>query len=517
VDLPLALLGVLKAGAAYLPLDPEHPAERLAYILEDSRVRGLITSDTLEDLEEESAERPRVPGAASHLAYVIYTSGSTGRPKGTELAHAGLLNLIAWHQREYGIAPDDRAAQVASPAFDASVWEIWPTLAGGASLHFPPEEARSSPPDLLAWLAERRITVCFLPTPLAEACLALELPELALRFLLTGGDRLHQVNRRLPFRLVNHYGPTEATVVATAGEVSGGDTEAAPPIGRPIDNFRAHVLDRHLQPVPVGVAGELLIGGIGLARDYLGRPELTAGKFVPGADGGRLYRTGDLVRWRRDGLLDFVGRIDQQVKIRGFRIEPGEIEGVLREHPGVRDAVVVAREDGGERRLVAYVTGTGDEGLRSFLADRLPSYMVPAAFVVLPELPLSPNGKVDLAALPAPESEAPAGPKAGPRTPTEEMLSLIWAAVLGLPAGPGPDDDVFALGGHSLLATQVLSRIRESFRVNPPLRAVFESPSLAALARVVDAALRAGSGPGEAPPFTAAPRPMPKETELPLS
>ena len=503
-DLPLALLGVLKAGAAYLPLDPGHPAERLAYILEDSAVRVLITSDTLQGLEEESAERPRVPGTASNLAYVIYTSGSTGRPKGTELAHAGLLNLIAWHQREYGITPADRTTQVASPAFDASVWEIWPTLAGGASLHFPPEDARSSPPDLLAWLAEQGITVCFLPTPLAEACLELEPPELSLRFLLTGGDRLHRIERRLPFRLINHYGPTEGTVVATAGEV--GD-ETAPPIGRPIDNFRAHVLDRHLQPVPVGVVGELLIGGTGLARGYLGRPELTAEKLVPDpfSDGARLYRTGDLVRWRRDGRLDFVGRIDHQVKIRGFRIELGEIEGVLREHPEVRDAVVVAREDGGERRLVAYVTGTGGEGLRAFLADRLPTYMVPAAFVALSDLPLSPNGKVDLAALPAPEAGRPMEEKAGPRTPTEEMLAVIWGRVLGLATGVGPDDDFFALGGHSLLATQVLSRIRESFRVEPPLRAVFESPSLAALARVVDAALHAGSGP-EAPAFTAAPR-----------
>ncbi|HVG06172.1 MAG TPA: amino acid adenylation domain-containing protein [Thermoanaerobaculia bacterium] len=501
-DLPLALLGVLKAGAAYLPLDPGHPAERLAYILEDSAVKVVISS--LDGLEEESARRPRVPGTASNLAYVIYTSGSTGRPKGTELAHAGLLNLIAWHQREYGITPADRTTQVASPAFDASVWEIWPALAGGASLHFPPEEARSSPPDLLAWLGEQGITVCFLPTPLAEACLELEPPELSLRFLLTGGDRLHRIERRLPFRLINHYGPTEGTVVATAGEV--GD-EPAPPIGRPIDNFRVHVLDRYLHPVPVGVVGELLIGGIGLARGYLGRPELTAEKLIPDpfADGGRLYRSGDLVRWRRDGRLDFVGRIDNQVKIRGFRIELGEIEGVLREHPEVRDAAVVAREDGGERRLVAYVTGTGGEGLRTFLADRLPAYMVPSAFVVLSDLPLSPNGKVDLAALPAPESARPMEEKAGPRTPTEEMLAVIWARVLGLATGVGPDDDFFALGGHSLLATQVLSRIRESFKVEPPLRAVFESPSLAALARVVDAALRAGSGP-EAPPFTAAPR-----------
>jgi amino acid adenylation domain-containing protein/FkbM family methyltransferase len=522
-ELPLALLAVLKAGGAYLPLDPEHPAERLAYILEDSAVPVLITSGALaarlprggaravlmDDSEtwQESAERPQVPGGPSSLAYVIYTSGSTGRPKGTELSHAGLLNLIGWHQRAYGIVPEDRTTQVASPAFDASVWEIWPALAGGASLHVPPEDARSSPPGLLAWLAAERITVSFLPTPLAEACLALDLPEgLALRALLAGGDRLHRVDRPLPFRLINHYGPTEGTVVATAGEVE--PDEASPPIGRPIDNFRVHVFDRHLQRVPAGVAGELAIGGVGLARGYLGRPDLTAERFIPDPfsdrEGGeRLYRTGDLVRWRKDGRIDFVGRTDHQVKIRGFRVELGEIEAVLREHPAVRDAAVVARVG----RLVAYVTsppspGEG-EGLRSFLADRLPAYMVPSVVVTLAELPLSPNGKVDLAALPAPETQSPLEEKTAPRTPTEEMLSVIWAQVLGLSANPGADDDFFALGGHSLLATQVLSRIRESFRVEPPLRAVFESPTLADLGRVVDAALRAGSGP-EAPPLVAA-------------
>ncbi|HET9229165.1 MAG TPA: amino acid adenylation domain-containing protein [Thermoanaerobaculia bacterium] len=456
----------------------------------------------------------RVPGTASGLAYVIYTSGSTGRPKGTELSHAGLLNLISWHCREYGLTPADRATQVASPAFDASVWEVWPTLAAGASLHFPPEEVRSSPPDLLAWMAEQRITVSFLPTPLAEACLALEPPaNLALRFLLAGGDRLHRVARALPFRLVNHYGPTEGTVVTTAGEV--GD-EAAPPIGRPIDNFRVHVLDRHLLQVPEGVTGELLAGGIGLARGYLGRPDLTAERFVPDpfGDGARLYRTGDLVRWRRDGRLDFVGRADHQVKIRGFRIELGEIEAVLREHPDVRDAVAVAREEGGERRLVAYVTGNGTDGLRAFLADRLPSYMVPSAFVRLSELPLSPNGKVDLAALPAPESDHQFEEDTPPRTPVEEMLAVIWAQVLGLPSARdlGPGADFFALGGHSLLATQVLSRIREWCRAEPPLRAVFESPTLAGLGRVVEEALRASSTP-PAPAFTVAPR----DGELPLS
>ena len=505
-DLPLALLGVLKAGAAYLPLDPSHPAERLAYLLEDSAVRVLITSETLKSLAEESAERPRVPGVSSNIAYVIYTSGSTGRPKGTELPHAGVINLISWHQREYGITPADRTSQVASPAFDASVWEIWPTLAGGASLHFPPKDARSSPPDLLAWLAEQEITVCFLPTPLAEACLELDLPEgLALRALLTGGDRLHRVDRDLPFRLINHYGPSEGTVVTTAGDVS--RDEAAPPIGRPIDNFRVLVLDRHLQQVPVGVAGELLVGGISLARGYLGRPELTAEKFVPDpfGNGGRLYRTGDLVRWRRDGRVEFVGRIDHQVKIRGFRVELGEIEGVLGAHPEVRDAVVVARENTGGLGLVAYVTlsntgvrpgfshraqgkgkqileEAGCEGLRAFLADRLPSYMVPSVFVVLSDLPLSPNGKVDRKLLPAPEMAAPAEQEqVAPRTPLEEFLAGLWQARLGLER-VGIHDDFFELGGNSISAAILINQLQERLGEIVHVVGIFDAPTVESMA-----------------------------------
>ncbi|HYN22360.1 MAG TPA: amino acid adenylation domain-containing protein, partial [Thermoanaerobaculia bacterium] len=561
VDLPLALLGVLKTGGAYLPLDPAHPPERLGFILKDSAIPVLITTEalarrlptgaativTLDGLAEwpESSDRPRVQGTPANLAYVIYTSGSTGRPKGTELAHAGLLNLIAWHQKEYEITPADRTTQVASPAFDASVWEIWPTLAGGASLHLAPEEVRSSPADLLAWLAAERVTVCFLPTPLAEACLEMELPEgLALRVLLIGGDRLHRVDRR-PFRLVNHYGPTEGTVVTTAGEVAAEDV--APTIGRPIESFQVHVLDRHLQRVPIGVPGELLVGGIGLARGYLARPDLTAEKFIPdsfggdrqvdsdGALGARLYRTGDLVRWRRDGRLDFVGRTDHQVKIRGFRIELGEIEGALREHPSVREAVAVVREVEGEKRLVAYLTphplapspiahtpnrergnvsdasassiglhdpsnvpplpvegrgwerGTGGEEYRAYLAGRLPSYMVPSAIVVLQELPLGAHGKVDRAALPAPEGEGRPRELVEPRTPVEARLAEMWADLL--PGGPeGIDDGFFERGGHSLLATRLIARVHRELGVEVPLGRFLQAPTVAELARSIEEA-----------------------------
>jgi amino acid adenylation domain-containing protein len=514
-DLVAAVLGVLKAGGAWLPLDPEHPAERLAFTLEDAAVPVLITTGALARslpagparvvaldeernlLEQESAERLRVPVFPESLAYVIYTSGSTGKPKGTELAHAGLLNLIGWHLREYGITPADRGALVASPAFDASVWEMWPALAGGASLHVPPEEVRSSPADLLAWLAAERITVSFLPTPLAEACLELPLPaSLELRALLTGGDRLHRISRTLPFRLVNHYGPTESTVVATAGDVA--PDEEVPSIGRPIASLRVLVLDRNLERVPVGVPGQLYVGGVGLARGYLRRPELTAEKFIPdpAEPGARIYGTGDLVRWRPDGRLDFLGRTDHQVKIRGVRIELGEVEAVLGAHPAVRAAVVAARQGPSGPQLVGYavpVNGIGEEELRSALAARLPGPMVPSAIVLLDALPLTPNGKVDLAALPEP------GPAQGdsewmePRTPVEQLLQEIWSELIGVER-VGIRDDFFKLGGHSLLGARMLARLRDELEVDLPLSAVFERPTIEALAVAVEDSFLAQAG-----------------------
>ncbi|HSN85756.1 MAG TPA: amino acid adenylation domain-containing protein, partial [Thermoanaerobaculia bacterium] len=418
------------------------------------------------------------------MAYVIYTSGSTGKPKGVEVPHGGLSNLVAWHRRAYGVTPSDRATMLAGPAFDASVWEVWPYLASGASVHVPDAGTRSEPDRLLAWMAEQGITLAFLPTPIAEALVETsELPEgLALRALLTGGDRLrHAPSRPLPFALVNHYGPTESSVVTTAGEVPAG--RSLPSIGRPIDGLRVWLLDRDLRRVPPGVPGELCVGGRGLARGYLGRPDLTAERFLPDpwGDGTRLYRTGDLARWR-GGELEFLGRIDHQVKIRGFRIELGEIEAVLREHPGVREAVVAVRERAGEGALVAYVVpappspgegggeaGEGGWGGEGFLADRLPAYMVPSTFVILSSLPLTPNGKVDLRALPEPiwAERVQAGDGA-PSTPLEEMLAGIWSTVLDVPE-IGVHDNFFKLGGHSLMATRVLSRVRDAAGAEVPL------------------------------------------------
>jgi amino acid adenylation domain-containing protein len=381
-EMVIGALAVLKAGAAYVPLDPSHPADRLAFIVRESGMPVILTAGASADTgwaqeghlvrigEEQGAEpgdvSPAAEPAPETRAYVIYTSGSTGLPKGVEISRGGLANLVRWHLRTYELTARDRATQVASPAFDASVWEIWPCLAAGASLHIPDDETRLLPGRLLEMLAADRITLCFLPTPLAEQLLEVAaggLPRgLVLRTLLTGGDRLVRIPRRpLPFALANHYGPTESSVVATWTPVAVPGDGLPPAIGRPIDGTVVHVLDRGLDPVPAGVAGELAIGGAGLARGYLGRPDLTAERFVPdpfSTCGERLYRTGDLVRRSVDGSLAFLGRLDRQVKLRGFRIELGEIESALASHPEVGEAVVALREPGpgeAESRLVAYV------------------------------------------------------------------------------------------------------------------------------------------------------------------
>jgi amino acid adenylation domain-containing protein len=556
-DSVVAPLAALEAGAAYLPLDPAHPPERLAFMLDDARPVALLTHshlldrlpephraaalclDLWDDAGDDAADAGDDAGRpATHpesLAYVIYTSGSTGRPKAVAVTHRGLSNLVGWHLRDYRITPADRATLLAGVAFDASVWELWPYLVAGASLHIPEAEVRLSAPRLRGWLAEQGITRSFVPTPVAEALVEEEFEGAALRTLLTGGDRLHWPSRpRLPFDFVNHYGPTEATVVATCAAVEGeGRAGAGPPIGRPIANLRVYALDAGMRLVPAGVAGELYVGGEGLARGYLNRPGLTAERFVPdpfsAEAGARLYRTGDLVRHLKDGGLEFLGRVDGQVKVRGFRIEPGEIEARLRQHPAVCEAVVVARENGaGDKQLVAYlVLHEGAEGpaagdWRRFAQQHLPDYMVPAAFVALPELPLTPNGKVDRRALPAP---GPAGPDArecaAPRTPIEERLCGMWSGVLGVER-VGVEDNFFELGGHSLLATRLVSQVREVFGVEVELRALFEAPTVANLARLVERGGLDGAGPRAAPAVSTSARekyrvkmPLPGRLELP--
>ena len=543
----VAVLAVLKAGGAYVSLDPAYPPQRLAFLLADAGVTALLAETRFLDRMPDSAapmvpldqdlpgDGDRPPAAElgpDHLAYVIYTSGSTGRPKGVAVPHRGLLNLVRWHVEAYGVTAEDRGTLVASPAFDASVWELWPLLAAGAAAIIPDEEIRLSPRRLLDWWAEQGITLAFLPTPLAEPLLEEEMPGgLALRMLAVGGDRLHRGPRpRTPFRLVNHYGPSEYSVVTTAGTALPGAT-GAPPIGRAIANTRVYVLDAHQQPVPQGVPGELYVAGAGLARGYLLRSDLTAERFLPdpfaipgNGPGERMYRTGDRVRRLPDGNLDFLGRIDHQVKIRGMRVELGEIEAALDRHPQVREAAVLVKDG----RLAAYVATAGGlaalriNELHAFLEQRLPAYMVPQAWALLDELPLTPNGKVDrraLARVPAEPLEASRGEHLAPRTGVERALARIWAELLKLDR-VGVRDNFFHLGGHSLLATQVVSRVRRVFGVELEIRSLFEEPTVEALARRIEGGQeRAGEPPAE--PGTAAPplRPLPRGegTRLPLS
>jgi amino acid adenylation domain-containing protein len=511
-DMVVGLLGVLKAGGAYVPLDPEYPAERLAYMLQDSGAAVLLTQERLRELLPEhagpvvcldedaallawSTERPGVEVSPEHLAYVIYTSGSTGRPKGVMVEHASLANHTAWQIAAFGVGTQDRVLQRTSISFDASVWEIWTTLSAGAQLRLLPPGDQRDPRAIGRAIREGAVTIAqFVPSLLHAVLDALEeSAELGCRYLFCGGeplpaDLVRRARAHGVARVVNLYGPTEATIDATWHE-SDHAVERSLPIGRPIRNTRVYVLSARGEPVPVGVAGELYIGGAGLARGYLNRPELTAERFVEdpfnAVPGARMYRTGDLGRWLPDGTIEFLGRTDQQVKIRGFRIELGEIEARLAEHPVVRDTVVLAREDApGEKRLVAYVVSgaqIGAEALRTHLLECLPEYMVPAAYVQLDELPRTPNGKVDRKALPAPEGDAYArsGYEA-PLGPVEETLAGIWAEVLGVER-VGRWDDFFQLGGHSLLAVTLIERMRRA-ELHVDVRAIFTRPVLADLA-----------------------------------
>lgn len=521
----IAALGILKAGGAYLPLDPTYPLERRILMLKDAGALFLVTDSRQQPylangpwktvsldgdaqvFSAGSTSAPAVPIKPSDLAYLIYTSGSTGSPKAVEISHGSLLNLVFWHQHVFGVSARDRAPLMAAVGFDAAVWELWPYLAAGASLHLPSDRAiYTVPKSLRDWLVQERITIAFIPTPLAEHMMNLEWPpETALRTMLTGADTLHEYpSPKLPFQLVNNYGPTECTVVATSGFVESANRPGIlPSIGKPIDNTHIYILDENLEQLPVGTLGELYIGGAGVARGYRNRPDLTAEKFVPDPFSSdpeaRLYRTGDFGSYLEDGRIAFAGRADDQVKIRGHRVETNEIIAVLGRHPSVQSSIVVPRQDEtGNKYLVAYVVANPEceltpRDLREFLRTFLPDYMVPALFVRLEKLPLSSHGKVDRQALPCPNAENTLRDEVftSPRTAIEAQVGAIVGGLLGT-KDIGVNDNFFLLGGNSFLGIQVIARVREKFGVEVPLRTLFEAPTIADLSAQV-AQLRAGS------------------------
>ncbi|MFI7136095.1 amino acid adenylation domain-containing protein [Nonomuraea sp. NPDC050153] len=513
IDLVVAALGVLKAGGAYLPIDPAYPAERIAYSLADARARHVLSSGALRDHLPESipcllVDDPAEPGAArreplspDHPAYVIYTSGSTGRPKGVAVTHANVTRLFAQTRGMLEFGPDDVWSWFHSFAFDFSVWELWGALLHGGRVVVVPYEVSRSPERFLTLVERERVTLLSQTPSAFYQLMAVEerRPEAvaAVRAVVFGGEALDPARLAGWWerhgdddpRLINMYGITETTVHVTFHELNARGDAPGSVVGRGIPGLGVYVLDERLRPVPVGTAGEVYVSGGQLARGYLGRPELTAQRFVAspfGPAGERMYRTGDRARWNAGGRLVFAGRADDQVKIRGFRIEPGEVQAVVAAHPEVAQAAVIAREDApGDVRLVAYVVpaaGADDpaESVRSFAAGRLPGHMVPAAVVTMDALPLTVNGKLDRRALPAPQYAAGAGrPPADAR---EELLCAAFADVLGLPE-VGVDDDFFAIGGHSLLAVRLMSRIRTVLGVEADLAALFDAPTVAGLAR----------------------------------
>ncbi len=525
LEMGVGLLGIMKAGAAYVPLDPALPAERLAFMMADAQLAGLVTQDGVRrrlgaiavpticldrdrpTLAKQISTNPSVPVAGEHVAYVIYTSGSTGRPKGVEVLHRGLANFLISMQAEPGLTADDVLLAVTTLSFDIAGLELYLPLVTGARAVIASRTVASDGMQLANAIRHSGATV-MQATPatwhlLLDSGWTVESPLK----LLCGGEALTpELARALLERsssLWNLYGPTETTIWSTLERVV--TVENGVSIGRPISNTQAYILDPALQPVPIGAAGELHIGGQGVARGYLGRPDLTAERFIPdpfsNEPGARLYKTGDLARYLPDGRIHFIGRGDNQVKIRGFRIELGEIEATLRQFPDLREAIVLSREDrAGDKRLVAYLLTDASAqyepgAIREFLRVRLPDYMVPSAFVFLDRFPLNPNGKIDRKALPAPELPCDEVYTA-PASPVEQTLATIWAEALGLPR-VGSRAHFFDLGGHSLLAAQVVARIREALQLELPIRMVFERPILADLASAIENALLESQDPQE--------------------
>ncbi len=512
--LVVAALAILRAGAAYVAIDPRYPDERVRWMLEDSGAAAVLTDagtaarlaaggdlPTVVVLDEGAGPDGPVPDGGealppaplpTDLAYVVYTSGSTGRPKGVLVEHGNLANLVHWHRDAFALSAGDRCTQIASPGFDAAVWEIWPSLASGASIHVVPENLRGDPVGLRDWLLAEGITVTFLPTAVAEGVIGLPWPaDGALRHLLTGGDAL---TRRPPpglgFTVVNNYGLSETAVVATSGVVAPGG-EGLPSIGHPIAGVVAEVVDEQLAAVEPGVEGELVVGGTAIARGYLNRPELTAERFLEDPS-GRRYRTGDRVRRRPDGSLEFLGRLDEQLSIRGFRVEPGEVVAALNSHPAIEASVIVGVGDSGaDRRLVAYVVAAGEERpqqdeLAESLGGFLPEYMLPSRYAWLEALPLTQHGKIDRGALPATTETTNGQPaRSRPGTGIEAATAAVVAELLDVEE-IGRNQNFFLLGGHSMFGAQLIVRLEELFGVEITLRHLFDHPTVAEITAEVE-------------------------------
>ncbi len=525
IAMVVGALAILKAGGAYLPLDPSHPAQRLSSILREAGVPVLISAACMaQSLSGDwrtvainelgmAATDKRTRGnpdgkmrvTPKNLAYVIYTSGSTGEPKGVEVTHDNLLNLVSWHQEAFSVVSEDRASQLAGVGFDAAGWEIWPYLTAGASLHIADAATRTEPENLRNWLISQQITISFVPTAMAERIMALEWSSNApLRCMLTGADTLHHYpSPKLPFILVNNYGPTECTVVATSGVINPNECiEQRPPIGKPIANTQVHIVDEHMRPVPTGTPGEICIGGAGVARGYRNRSALTHQKFVrdpfSATPGARLYKTGDLGRYLPTGEIEFLGRIDDQIKIRGYRIEPNEIVSTLNKFDGIRESAVIAQEScPRDSRLIAYVvlspeSKTTSAQLRTFLSTRLPDYMIPADFVRLDSLPLNSNGKVDRVSLPAPSASNSLQDDdlVLPASSVEKTVAEILSVLLHVDQ-ISADANFFMIGGHSLLGTQLIARARDTFGVGLTLRSLFDNPTVAGIAKEIERLIHA--------------------------
>ncbi len=500
----IAALAVWKAGGAYLPVDTEWPEERRKSVLEDARAAVAIGRGLAVDLDRDAEKiaAAQVPEPCEikreNLAYVIYTSGSTGKPKGVEVTHGNLLNLVFWHRRAFGVTASDRASHVAGLAFDAAVWELWPYLSAGASIAMADETTRTSPELLRKWLAAEGVTISFVPTALAEPMLHAQWSSTtALRYLLTGADTLHRYPAAgLPFQLVNNYGPTECTVVATSGIVKPIQATAKPSIGSAIANTHIYLLNENRQPVAPGESGEIYIGGTSVARGYRNQPEMTAERFFANpfsaAVDGRMYRTGDLGALLPDGEIAFQGRVDNQETIRGHRIEPDEIVSALARHPKVATAAVASSGAACNKQLAAYIVPAEEPAprsyeLREFLAKELPEYMIPSVFIRMNALPLTPNGKLDRAALPEPTAENALDTMAyrAPESPIELQMASILADLLHIEK-VGLDDNFFLLGGHSLLGTQLVLRAREKFGVALTLRDLFVAQTVGNLSAEIE-------------------------------